>query len=438
MKFLKIVLIVVLIMTATVAGAALRLKEFWDLTGTPIGVPKPVDPSGPSSKGPEGAAEGDEVAEEQVHGIVNVLLVGLDDYESVRRSDSIAVAAFDSFTQSVRILSIPRDSRVRIPGRGLQKINHAYAYGGVDLLKETVTNFLGVELHYFVVLGFQSFPKVIDLIGGIDIDVEKKLVYRDRSQNLYINIPKGPQHMDGQTALKYVRFRHDALGDIGRVGRQQKFISLVADKLKSPSIWPTIPSLVSEVLAAVNTDLTPLEALKLARFANDLPGDKISLHMAPGRDATIEKLSYWIVDANAASAWLAGDMEEYAAADAEPLPGRDELQDLVSQIGTIGILNGDGGGGLGKRASEIFRKLGIEVAYIGNANHFNYRTSNIVYPESAEEYDRQAADALARLCGIADERAIRKTGTSAMVSVVLGRDNEALFKRLESLGADDF
>ena len=193
---------------------------------------------------------------------------------------------------------------MRIPGHGTQKINHAYAFGGIDLLKRTIADLLNVEIDYFIVLGFQTFPRIIDLMGGVDIDVEKRLVYRDRSQNLNINIQKGFQHMDGKTALEYVRFRHDPLGDIGRVQRQQKFISVVLEKLKSPSMWPKIPGLIAEALAGINTDLTPDAMLSLAMFTNGLPPDRVELYMAPGRDATIEGLSYWLVDLPAVTRWL--------------------------------------------------------------------------------------------------------------------------------------
>ena len=430
MKFLKILLIVFLILTATVSGAVLRIREF--MRSTPVIAPRAQIENRIAATEPElETAE----PEAPVLNKVNVLLVGLDDLEGVSRSDSLALAVFDGGNKSVRMLSIPRDSRVQIPKRGWQKINHAYAYGGIELLKETVKNFLGVEIDYFLLLGFQSFPRVIDLLGGIDIEVEKKLVYKDRSQKLFINIPKGQQRMNGKTALEYVRFRHDPLGDIGRVQRQQKFISVVMEKLKSPSVIPKIPSLVGELLSSVNTDLPLMETLRLAQFANSLPSERVKLLMAPGKAAYVENLSYWLVDLPAAKKWLNDEVADTFVADAGSAEGdsvlsQDDIRDLVSQIGKIGILNGDGGSGLGKKASRIFQKLGIDVAYTGNAKRFGLQSSNVVYPEDATENDKQAADALAKLCGITDRA--QETNTASMVSVILGRDKENVFKRLEA------
>lgn len=271
MRFLKILGIVLLILLATAGGAALRLKEV-------LFPDDPLDLISVLAVGSEDVRQDgkeDEPSIASAQGTVNVLLVGLDNVDGGSRTDAIALAIFDADNKAVRVASIPRDSRVQIPGRGWDKINHAYVYGGINLLKSTVVNLTGMAIHYFVMVNYRSFPRIIDLIGGIDIYVEKRLKYTDYSGKLFINISKGQQHMDGKTALEYVRFRHDPLGDIGRVQRQQKFMDIVLAKLKSPAILPRIPALVDEVVSAVDTDLTPLEALKLMRFANALPPDRV-------------------------------------------------------------------------------------------------------------------------------------------------------------------
>ena len=237
-------------------------------------------------------------------GTTNVLIVGLD----AARSDALALAVIDRRSQSVRVLSIPRDSRVSIPGRLSQdKINHVYAFGGLDLTKRTVMELFNITINYSIVLDFASFPKIIDLIGGIDIYVERRMVYRDRSQGLFINIPEGQQHMDGETALHYVRFRSDPMADIGRIRRQQRFMSAVMEKLKSSSIIPRIPSLVGEVVSAVRTDISPREALQMLRFLNSLERDNIKMMTLPGSPAIIGGINYWTVDVPAGYKFIAGE-----------------------------------------------------------------------------------------------------------------------------------
>ena len=373
MKILKMCVIVFLILASTTAGAVWRLAEFF--------FPAPTEPrwnieeaviASPDER-PKELEKDDNIPSLKVDpilGTVNILLVGLDDLDGVYRSDAIALAVFDQNAQSVRVLSIPRDSRVSIPGRGWDKINHAYVYGGVNLLRETLINTLNVGINYFVVLNYQSFSRMIDLIGGVEVDVEKKLEYTDYSGKLFINIPKGRQHMNGKTALEYVRFRHDPLGDIGRVQRQQKFTALVIEKLKSPLtlLNISIGGLVDEFISAVNTDLTPLEGLKLLLFLNSLSRERVRMQVAPGKASYIGNTSYWILDIVEIPKWLAGEADspeifpDTVSADEIPADLSPEtLLELVGQIGKIGVLNGDGESGLGRKASQIFQKIGVDV-----------------------------------------------------------------------------
>jgi LCP family protein required for cell wall assembly len=222
LKFLKIFVIALLVLTATVGGATWRIVDE---------IKRFVPPSEPGKAGVESgdAPPVSSINIDPILGTVNVLVVGLDDVDGGRRADAIALACLDMDARSIRMISIPRDSRVFIPGRNWDKINHSYVYGGITLLKETVMNLLNVGINYYAIINYDSFPRIVDLLDGIDINVEKKLVYTDYSGKLFINIPKGQQHMKGKTVLEYVRFRHDALGDIGRVQRQQQVISILMD-----------------------------------------------------------------------------------------------------------------------------------------------------------------------------------------------------------------
>ena len=300
-------------------------------------------------------------------------------------------------------------------------------------------------------INYKSFPKIIDLIGGVDIYVEKRLNYTDYSGKLFINIPKGQQHMNGKTALGYVRFRHDPKGDIGRVERQQKFMNVVMDKIKTPAIIPRVPAIINELMNAVDTDLAPLEALKLVQFATSLSRDKIKMFMAPGKAGYSQNISYWILDNNAFSKQLSALMPPsndnllntgninfserpeigftIAGFDSE------KLAELRDQIMSIRILNGDGEKGIGKRAAQIFQRIGIEVPYTGNARHYDYIATSIIYPPSDDESVRQSAMALAELCGITNERLVQPDKRATSLTLILGHDKKELFKRLEPLNS---
>lgn len=459
MRVLKILGIIFMIISSMLGGAAVRLMEVLH-DPNPLPVPKSQKAEVQQTKPKANSSVDTELAvsekpsenESTSRGSVNVLVVGLDNVEGGSRTDAIALAIFDADNKALRIASIPRDSRVYIPGRSWDKINHAYVYGGIRLLRETLVNLTGMPIDYFVKINYKSFPRIVDALGGVDIYVEKRLHYNDYSGKLFINIPKGQQHLDGKTALGYVRFRHDPLGDIGRVQRQQKFVDLMMKKLKSPAIIPLIPTLVNEVFDAVDTDLAPLEALKLLQFANSLPPDRIKMFMAPGRTGSNKGISYWILDNNAFSLQLAAklppadfslieDGNEVNLRELKESSGSnsgmssERLAELRDQIMSIRILNGDGEKGIGKRAAQIFQRIGIEVPYTGNARHYDYRSSSIIYPPNADESVKQGAMALAELCGITNERLIQPDSRATSLTLIIGHDKEALFNRLEPLNS---
>lgn len=456
MKVLKIIGIIFMIIASLVGGATVRLMEILN-DPNPLPLPKvqtqtsESEPEGEITAGSDLAVADNKPARQDTNmrNTVNVLIVGLDNVEGGSRTDAIALAIFDAGNMALRIASIPRDSRVYIPGKSWDKINHAYVYGGIRLLRETLVNLTGLPIDYFVKINYKTFPRIIDLIGGIDIYVEKRLVYNDYSGKLFINIPAGQQHMDGKTALGYVRFRHDPLGDIGRVRRQQGFIDLVMKKLKSPAIIPRIPALVNEVLDAVDTDLAPLEALKLMQFANSLPPDRIKMFMAPGKTGFSKNISYWILDNKAFSLQLEAKLppadddlldagSEFNLTEKPVTTGgldSDRVAELRDQIMSIRILNGDGEKGIGKRAAQIFQRLGIEVPYTGNARHYDYRASSIIYPPNSDDSVRQGAIALAELCGITNERLIQEDRQATSLTLILGHDKNELFNRLEPMNS---
>ncbi len=243
MRFLKILGMIIMIASSALGGATVKVMEVMN-DPNPLPTPrasrvtKPESNTQISTSGETELAVGLEKQKssqqiESAKGTVNVLIVGLDNVDGASRTDAIALAIFDADNMGLKIASIPRDSRVYIPGRSWDKINHAYVYGGINLLRETLVNLTGMPIDYFVKINYKSFPRIIDMLGGVDINVEKKLYYTDYSGKLFINIPKGRQHMDGKTALGYVRFRHDPLGDIGRVQRDTKTQKPV-DNSKNP------------------------------------------------------------------------------------------------------------------------------------------------------------------------------------------------------------
>ena len=228
-----------------------------------------------------------------------VMIMGVDERaDDVGRSDTLMVATLDPDKNQAALLSVPRDTRVKIKGHGFDKINAAYAYGGRKLTQETIENLLNTHIDHYIKINVHGFTKIIDALGGIDIDVEKRMYYEDPWDDdggLYIDLQPGMQHMDGKTAITYVRYR-DEEGDIGRIKRQQNFMKAVMDKLVSPTIIPKLPAIVSAVSDSVETDMSVSEILSFLGTLQDAKDNGLKSEMLPGKPVYIEGISYWVPD----------------------------------------------------------------------------------------------------------------------------------------------
>ncbi|WP_294147597.1 LCP family protein, partial [uncultured Selenomonas sp.] len=231
--------------------------------------------------------------------VVHVMILGVDQREDdVGRSDTLMVATIDTDSGKGALLSVPRDTRLAIEGHGYDKANHAYAFGGHELSMKTVEKLLGVPMDHYIIINTKAFERIIDALGGVDIKVEKRMHYEDPwddNGGLVIDLYPGEQHMDGKKAIQYVRYR-DGEGDIGRIGRQQKFMKAVLDKVISPDILPRLPDLIKEVAGAVKTDMSLTEMIDFAQRLKDIHDAGLSADMVPGSPAYYEDISYWIPD----------------------------------------------------------------------------------------------------------------------------------------------
>ncbi len=241
--------------------------------------------------------------DEKLNESINILLLGIDDGDSEaaesepKRTDAMMLVSFDPEKNRVAVLSIPRDTKVILPGHAdPEKINAAYAYGGTLMAKQTVENLLQVPIHYYALANWRGFIDVVNLIGGVDIYVDKDMYYEDPYADLVIDIKHGFQHMDGETAGKYVRFRKDELGDIGRVQRQQKFMKAAAEQMFSIQNMSKISSLLATLDKYIETDLNTLTLLKAANTFKIFGDDKVRTSMLYGKFDDESGVSYWDAD----------------------------------------------------------------------------------------------------------------------------------------------
>lgn len=233
----------------------------------------------------------------------NILFLGVDasgnpnDLWTGTRTDTIILVNIDPRTKSVNALSIPRDSKVYLPGdKGVNKINAAHALGGIEMTKRTIEDTLGVHIDRYIMVHDSAVKEIVDAMDGLDVYVEKPMHYNDNAGHLHINFNKGNHHLDGQQAVEYLRFRHDALGDIGRTQRQQWLLRSLLTKMKQPSTITKIPDIISVAKKYVKTDMSFYEMSQYAALTKHIDMDKIEVAMLPGAPNQRGYISYWILD----------------------------------------------------------------------------------------------------------------------------------------------
>ena len=240
-----------------------------------------------------------EPVKERKDDFFTILVSGLDDDNG--GSDTNILVGFDAKEQAITCVSIPRDTGVYINGKS-RKINYAYNLGGMDQMRETVSDALGIPVDFTVEVNLKAFVKLVDEIGGVDFEVPLNMNYDDPYQDLHIHLKKGMQHLDGQNALKVVRFRHNNDGsgygteDIGRIGTQQAFLKAVFQKmLANPQKITAYAQIFSEY---VKTDLAVSELAWFGQEALLMGMDKLSFSTLPG--VWSDRLNRWVIDQDAA------------------------------------------------------------------------------------------------------------------------------------------
>ncbi|NLW56399.1 MAG: LCP family protein [Firmicutes bacterium] len=225
---------------------------------------------------------------------LNVLLLGVDQpnldrqgQEERPRTDTMLFLALRPELEQAALFSIPRDSIIDIPGYGMDRINMAHVYGGYELTKSLVEMIMEMPVDRYVMVNFECFREIVDLVDGVEVNVDRRMIYEDRSAGLKIDLQPGRQTLKGEEALGYVRFRQDALGDITRTRRQQQFMLALVSKLKKKETlwrvaqnWPTLMRISENYL---QTDLQPTEILGLMLLLKDLnPQADLTMLTLPG------------------------------------------------------------------------------------------------------------------------------------------------------------
>ncbi len=232
---------------------------------------------------------------------LTIVCMGIDDswtnsdvvYTSQSRTDTLFVMTLDLTKKTATMLSIPRDTYAHIAGtHTTTKINAAYATGGPERTVATVNEFLGTSANHYLVLNIDATKKMVDALGGVDVDVEHPMHYHDKWGHLSIDLQPGQQHLDGQNAVGFARYRHPDAGkhptpedgDERRMYRQHLLMRAMVDKAKTFANVTQAPQLVDVAMSTIRTDFTRQQLFDIAAIFKGVQQGDIQTASLPGED----------------------------------------------------------------------------------------------------------------------------------------------------------
>ena len=314
-------------------------------------------------------------------------------------SDTIILLRADFANKRVAAISIPRDTKINLDPYGEMKINAAHVQGGPTLTAIAVEQLTGIKPDYYVKTNLKGFRKSVDILGGVEIDVEKNMHYNDNWGHLHIDLHKGRQLLNGEKAMEYVRFRHDKLGDITRMERQQKFLKVFVAKMLSPTKLPKLPFVVKALMDNVDTTLSVRDAVYLAEFAKNFSVSDVKMATLPATPEYIHGVSYMIPDEN----------ETYKVVQ--------ELFFPKPPMPRIEVLNGSGIPGAAQKVADALQQYGYEIIGVGNAGSFEYASTELISHKGEEGVNK--------LAGLVNGGAVKydkDPAAKADITIIVGKD----------------
>ncbi|HEY9905871.1 MAG TPA: LCP family protein [Candidatus Sericytochromatia bacterium] len=355
---------------------------------------------------------------------VNILLMGIDQVPNAQknstevfagRTDTMLLLRLDPKDNTVRMLSIPRDTQVDIPGVGVAKINDANVEGGPALAARVVSRTLNdVPVDRYVRVTTEAFRELVDLVDGVEVFVPYPMKYTDVTQNLKIDLDQGWQTLNGDQAEQFARFRKDQYGDIGRVQRQQTLLKALRQRLVNPTVLPRLPQVVRVMQQYVDTNLSLEEMLALVGYGLKLEPDDFKMVLLPGRFSTPNEsiASYWIMD----SAGRDRVIREYF----QPNPTLSSSKELKGSANgvRIAIQNATDNPEIGRRVARYLAEKNFRNVYIVQDWPDHLRQTQII----VQQGDLEAAAILKKVLGIGKVEASSTGDIESELTIRVGED----------------
>ncbi len=364
----------------------------------------------------------------QVGRPVNVLVMGIDRVPGAKpgskelfdgRSDTMLLLRVDPTDDTVKLLSIPRDTQVNISNVGVTKINDANVRGGAELAATTVSSVLnGMAIDRYVRVDTAAFRELVNLLGGVEVYVPEAMSYVDQTQKLKINLSPGLQTLNGDQAEQFARFRHDAYGDIGRVQRQQTLLKALLKRATSPAIIPKLPGLVVSMQKYIDTNLSLEEMLALTGAGRKLSQGNFKMVMLPGRFSTPTEFnaSYWIMNPTGRDRVLQQYFNQGTTEPGSSTAAADSLQSANSL--RIAIQNASSKPDAANQLQRYLANRGFANVYVSSDWADKQSQTQIV----AQQGDLGGAETLRRLLGLGRVEADSTGDLESDLTIRLGND----------------
>ncbi len=359
---------------------------------------------------------------------INILLLGCDELKYSKHADVIMLLSYEPRTKFLDVLSIPRDTKVPRTGtkhwRPYQKINEVYArayketknpHDGCLAVKDTVSKLLGMSIQFYMQLDYNSFCDVIDAMGGIEIDIEKRMDYDDNWGNLHIHLKPGRQELDGKKSLQYVRYRDKVLGDVGRISRQHKFLKILSSQVKNVRILLKLPDIFRAVARNTWTNMWLKDVLVFMVEIRDMSRRDLRIQNLPGISKCLIGKNYWVVKREKINDIVQVINNSYR--ENRKSYRRALSVEMFDDIVVVEVWNATERKGLAKNLQLYLRQFGIDAVRWGNYGSYKRYTTII-----DRQGDVDLAYRIAKVVGCSEVRTEIDRTRLVDLSIVIGDD----------------
>ncbi len=302
---------------------------------------------------------------------IAVLFVGLDNDRNKPRTDTIMLGIYNPQSHRIGIIAIPRDLMVYVDtklGKKPEKINVIYSRYGIRKLMKVVENLLHLNIQFYAVMKISDLVKIVDIVGGVEVYVDKPMKYIDRAGDLYIDIPRGIIKLDGLKAMEFIRFRKDERGDIGRIDREYEFLLNLARTVIIQKNLLTNIKILKTLFKFIDTNMNFNDVINIIRSSSGMDFNNIDFIKVPGKFIEIMNVKYIQPDEKRIRSVVNRFIQNLYSLKSDYLPSEIKIQ----------VLNGSGKAGVAKRVRDKLVRNGFNVVEFGNADSQNYKETLIL------------------------------------------------------------